>query len=192
MDFKKTEKRRLYIDMDGVIVNHMEPWLDGWNQISERKIKAEDIDVWDFWEKLLPKEEWSRFLSVIKKPGFFFNLKPFPGAVESILELKELYDVHIISTPVCASAASDKVDWCEDFLGIHVRNVHLTYEKWHYAEPGIHIIEDSAHNADRWNQEGGDALIIDTLYNQQASGRRYYGWKDMEAAWTAITRDLKG
>ena len=69
------EKKRLYFDMDGVLVD----FQSGIDKLSE--------DV---------KREYEGRLDEV--PGIFSLMDPMPGAIEAARILSEYYDVYILST----------------------------------------------------------------------------------------------
>lgn len=77
------------------------------------------------------------------EPGFFFSLKPIPGALVGVRALVRLgYDVQILSKPVTSSAHSylEKVQW----MGVHfpdlVNKINLTQDKGLFV--GEYLIDD--------------------------------------------------
>ena len=89
------EKKRLYFDMDGVIVDF----------VSALKLQSEET----------LKEYEGRFDEI---PGLFSQMKPVPGALEAVRKLNKKYDCYILSTAPWnnPSAWSDKVVWITENL----------------------------------------------------------------------------
>lgn len=89
------EKKRLYFDMDGVLVDFM----SGVAKVSD--------DV---------KKEYEGRLDEI--PGVFGLMDPMPGAIDAVHKLSEHYDVYILSTAPWnnPSAWADKVKWVTKHL----------------------------------------------------------------------------
>ena len=89
------EKKRLYFDMDGVIVDFE----------SALKLQSEDT-----------LKEYEGRLDEI--PGLFGQMKPIEGALEAVRKLNEVYDCYILSTAPWKnpSAWSDKVIWITEHL----------------------------------------------------------------------------
>ena len=83
-------KKRLYFDMDGVLVNF---------ETGIAKQSAETL-----------KEYEGRYDEI---PGIFGLMEPMPGAIEAVHKLNEHYDCYILSTAPWnnPSAWSDKVIW---------------------------------------------------------------------------------
>ena len=89
------QKKRLFFDMDGVIVDFM----SGVNRVSEEL-----------------REEYKGRLDEI--PGVFGLMSPIPGALDAVRKLNEYYDVYILSTAPWKnpSAWADKVTWVTNHL----------------------------------------------------------------------------
>lgn len=88
-------KKRLYFDMDGVIVD-----FD-----SALKLQSEET----------LKEYEGREDEI---PGLFGRMQPMSGAIEAVRKLNEIYDCYILSTAPWGnpSAWSDKVIWITRYL----------------------------------------------------------------------------
>ena len=88
-------KKRLYFDMDGVLVD----FESGLAQQSDKTLKEYD----------------GRFDKI---PGLFGMMQPMPGAIEAVHRLTEYYDCYILSTAPWKnpSAWSDKVLWITKYL----------------------------------------------------------------------------
>lgn len=72
---------RLIIDMDEVLVQMVQPMLDIYNQERGTSLSLDDITQYDL--SIYPGMQ-----DIFKRPGFFRNLKPYPGAIEALRRLK--------------------------------------------------------------------------------------------------------
>lgn len=82
------------------------------------------------------------------EPGFFYDLKPVPGALTGVRALMRMgYDVHILSRPVAESFASysEKAKWINTYFPELILKLHLTQEKELFR--GDYLIDD---DAEKW------------------------------------------
>lgn len=88
-------KKRLFFDMDGVLVD----FDSALSQQSEATLKQYE----------------GRFDEI---PGLFGLMKPMPGAIDAVHRLNEYYDCYVLSTAPWGnpSAWSDKVIWITKYL----------------------------------------------------------------------------
>lgn len=118
------KKKKLFFDMDGVLVD----FQSGIDKLSE--------DV---------KQEYKDNLDEI--PGIFSLMDPMPGAIEAVHKLKDHYDVYILSTAPWnnPSAWSDKVIWIKKYLGdVFYKRMIITHCK-NLCE-GDYLIDDRGKN----------------------------------------------
>ena len=89
-------KQRLYIDMDGVIVDF---------ESALRKLDNETL------------EKYNGILDEI--PGLFDLMEPMPGAIEAVTALAKLFDIYILSTAPWLNPSSwtSKVNWIHRYFG---------------------------------------------------------------------------
>ena len=117
-------KKRLYFDMDGVIVD----FVSALNLQSEETLK-----------------EYEGRLDEI--PGLFGQMKPMPGALDAVRKLNEKYDCYILSTAPWnnPSAWSDKVAWVTEHLDdVFHKKMVITHCK-HLCK-GDYLIDDRDKN----------------------------------------------
>jgi 5'(3')-deoxyribonucleotidase len=88
-------KRRLYFDMDGVLVD-FQSGLDKVDKATLAEYEGREDEI----------------------PGLFGLMDPMPGAIEAVHELAKRYDCYILSTAPWKnpSAWSDKVEWVTKYL----------------------------------------------------------------------------
>ena len=93
---RTTEKRRLFVDMDGVLVDF---------DSGVRRLDAETRAAY----AAAPDEA----------PGVFALMGPMPGAIEAMNRLADTFDIYILSTAPWKNptAWADKVRWIQRYLG---------------------------------------------------------------------------
>ena len=103
----KTDKKIIYIDMDGVL-----------------------CDYGSFLEKMINKG-MNKF-QVYQMLGVFEDLDPIPGAINSFNLLSKHFDVYILSTPMWSNPDSwkGKRIWVQNYLGkIAKKKLILSHNK---------------------------------------------------------------
>jgi len=90
-------KKRIYIDMDGVLCN--------FNKAYKHSLYSNPIQPF-------PQSQW----------GFFLNLEEIPGAIEAFKKLQEKYDVYILTKPSIwnLNCYTEKAAWVLNHLGFDV------------------------------------------------------------------------
>lgn len=117
-------KKRIFFDMDGVLVN----FESGIEKLSDEV-----------------KEQYKGRLDEV--PGIFALMDPIPGAREAVRLLSKHYDVYILSTSPWnnPTAASDKIEWVKKHMNeIFHKRVILTHHK--ELCQGDYLIDDRGKN----------------------------------------------
>lgn len=125
-------KKRLYFDMDNVLVD----FASGIAKLDKKTV-----------------EEYADRLDEV--PGIYALMEPMPGAIEAVHKLAEKYDVYILSTAPWKnpSAWADKVAWVTKYLDdvLHKRLI-LSHHK--DLLKGDYLIDDRPkHGADQFEGE---------------------------------------
>ena len=136
-----TQKKRLFFDMDGVLVD----FESALAQLDEQTLK-----------------EYEGRMDEI--PGLFGVMKPMPGAIEAVHRLNEYYDCYILSTAPWRnpSAWSDKVLWVTRYLDdVFHKRIVITHCK--NLCKGDILIDDRGNNGTsefegEWIQFGSEAF----------------------------------
>jgi 5'-nucleotidase len=118
------DKKIVYVDMDGVLVN-----LDAAIEALDPQVRAaygENVD---------------------EVPNLFMDPPPIEGAIEAFKKLSKVYDVYILSTAPWGntSAWGDKKNWVERYLGkAAYKRLILSHNKHLCA--GDYLIDDRRAN----------------------------------------------
>jgi len=126
------QKKILYLDMDGVLVD-FESGLQQYPMEVRNRYHDNPDEI----------------------PGIFSKMKPLDGALEAFIRLTEVFDVYILSTAPWdnPTAWSDKLEWVKVHLGEAARKrLILTHHK--NLNQGAFLIDDrNKHGADRFTGE---------------------------------------
>jgi 5'(3')-deoxyribonucleotidase len=127
---KKTDKKRLYFDIDNVLVD----FKSGLDQVSaEEKARYEDDGT--------GKAHYDDI------DGIYSKMRPMPDAIEAVNKLAKVYDVYILSTAPWnnPSAWSDKLEWIKKYFG---KTFHKRIILSHHKDllRGDYLIDDSEKN----------------------------------------------
>jgi 5'(3')-deoxyribonucleotidase len=107
---------RIFLDMDGVIVDLMSGWMPYLNNITAKNIKVEDVNIWGI-EKVFGVP-FSKARKPLHRPQFWQDLLPYPGAVEFVKELHDRgHEVYIATSPFPSDNCMwGKKEWVENHL----------------------------------------------------------------------------
>ncbi|MBR3940755.1 MAG: hypothetical protein IKJ71_01170 [Bacteroidaceae bacterium] len=142
-------RKRIYFDMDGVLVDF------------ESGVAKLDTET---------KEAYKGRID--ETPGLFALMEPMPGAIEAVQLLAKHYDVYILTTSPWnnPTAASDKIGWVKKHLNhIFHKRVIITHHK--ELLQGDYLIDDRGKNGasefnGEWIQYGSEQFPDwDTILN---------------------------
>ena len=144
------DKKILYIDMDGVLVD----FQSGIDKLSQQEL-------------LRHKKDYDEI------PHIFSKMEPMPKAIESFKTLCNHYDTYILSTAPWENptALNDKLEWVKTYLGdCAYKRLILTHHK--NLNKGHYLIDDRKNNgSDKFDGElihfgsSGDFKDWDSVIN---------------------------
>jgi len=119
-----TNKIRIAIDMDEVIADTIDKFIELYKLRHDTVIRLDEMDGKEFNE-VLPEDIKATLKSYIHEPGFFRDIKVMPGAIEVVKELCDKYDVYIVSAAMeFPNSLIDKYNWlAEHFPFISWKNI---------------------------------------------------------------------
>jgi len=98
MDSRRPMMKRLYIDMDGVLCDFKK--------------------AYDYQLQINPTQPYPQ-----SQYGFFIDLEPISGALDSVKRLQEYFDVWILTRPSVhnLSCYTEKAQWIRKYLGFDMQ-----------------------------------------------------------------------
>lgn len=170
-------------------------WLKKYYEYSGELIDPRTLKDWNFENYVTHKKI---FHGILREDNFFFNLDPFPGAVEYINKLvEEDFDVVFLTQLPRKSdfAAKDKRNWIKKFLpNFDLENLIFAHRK--LLVHGDVLFDDNPRHIDKWGDKWREnwcihvqdltapppiTATIDYLYNKE----QYSDWRFMnkDTAW---------
>lgn len=170
-----TSKKTIAIDMDGVLANNMQHYLDyHFNETGER-ISAADIQGLPEISFLPDPNAVRRHL---QQPGFFRTLPINPDAQEVVRDLNERFHVFIVSAAMeFPWSLNEKYEWlAEHFPFLNWRQFVFCGDK--SIIKADYLIDDHVKNLQTFE---GEPLIFSCFHNINESGyERMADWKAVE------------
>lgn len=175
--------------MDGVIVDFTAGWVSRYNRDFGADIQVEDVVTWGAPRQMTHFTTMSEFWNWVKSCGegasLFRRLDPYPGAIDSLHELRLLGHEIVIVTTKPHFAISDTHEWLAEHQ-IPTTEVHIVSDK---SEVDCDVyIDDGPHNLERLIDQRPDRCIIRYI---RPWNRPIEGVKDAES-WPDIHRVIEG
>jgi len=165
----------LLFDLDGICCDLMKKWLAAYNRDYNDNLRPEDITTWD-WEKFVKPECGKRIYHYLNRPGFFADLEPIAGCVESLGRLAEVCEL-VVVTASPRQAAGDKIAWVRRHLPMVPRgNIVITHRK--DLVRGDFMFDDAPKNLEN---HPAIRIMMDYPYNRHFHDcYRVHSWAEAE------------
>lgn len=160
------------LDVDGVLCDFMGPLVAEINVQLGTTFKREDVTCWDPRAALglTNKQMDAVYTMTARAPGWCRTLEPYPGAVEGFHRLKEVANIHIVTTPFHTSDywMKERVEWLKDHFHIPSEDITFTSRKeWISAD---YLVDDKVETCRKWDFANrytfGSAILWNTPHNQ--------------------------
>lgn len=125
---------RILVDMDGVLVNFEQGFLDEWRKQHPEKVFVPIEKKKSFYHEDDYPEEFKDLVKAISLGhNFYGNLKPIPGAIDALKKMKAMgHEVFICTSPSVTSktCVQNKFDWIGEHMGAEWKHqIVLTKDK---------------------------------------------------------------
>ena len=175
------ERLKIGIDLDDVINNLGEVWVDTYNRMYGDNLKVEDIKTWEIQNYA---KYGMRVFDALKVPGVCQRLSIQPGARQTIEWMQKFADVYIV-TATYPENFLDKVNWLNEHLPtMNPKNIIVCHHK-HLIELD-YLIDDSPKNMNGFK---GKYILFTKPWNEylteykhypQAENKRVNNWEDID------------
>lgn len=154
---------RIFIDLDDVTFDLARDWL--WYYNWRRSIRGLfGITHEEFFSEWDMEKNWPGAFDVLNIKGLFLGLRPFPGAVESINELRKKHDVLFLTSGLSQHAASEKLMCVENTFDYAMKkNTIVAHRKDVFGGPDDLLIDDRPDNVQGW---GGHSVLVRRYHNR--------------------------
>lgn len=177
--------KKLYVDYDGTIVNTISKICELYNEDFKfyknfHPIKWWEINTWDFVECDCATPEYIN--TYFNQPRFFRNITYMDWAKEVLDELKEDYDITIVSSGYSPNLKAKEV-WIKEnlpycnFIGVNLKKFN---DKSHIDMADGIFIDDSAHNLLTSNALINICFGDEYEWNKNWTGLRCKNWNDIK------------
>lgn len=166
----------ILLDCDGVLADFVSPALEIVHRLGGPKLLHDQLDAYDIGSVLDSEEARDELWHTVSEPGFCASLKPYPGALPVVQELREIGTVVCVTSPMATSPtwAHERAEWLHDYFGFDRGQVISTSGK-HYVAGDV-FADDAAQHLARWRDRWSDrrALLVDRPWNraERWSGQR--------------------
>lgn len=169
---------RIVVDMDEVLAQFIKKTLHRWNSINGTSFTREDITCWRM-ENVLGRDITGRSADGLidewlAEPGYYEDLEPLPGAIESVQQLMDRgHDIVIAtSVPEVALHAYDgKRKWMRRYFPKWSMKSFIASSRKGLVGGDI-LIDDGGHNITDWCAQGKTGgFLFDAPWNRDVGQR---------------------
>lgn len=159
-------------DVDGILVDFTKSYLSLLHADTGRLHAEHEIHSFDYAESIASKEEDARiWKQIAAKTGFVYNLPVYDGALDFLVQLRDLGRVVACTSPAGAVWTAERYDWLLQVAGFDKNDIVVTRAKG--LVHGDFLIDDAHHNILDWEASAlGDerlGVLFDRPWNAKYS-----------------------
>ncbi len=174
------------LDCDGVLADFVSATLDLVHTLGGRRHASDEVRTWEIFDSIGTPELRERVYDRMNREGFCRDvIRPYPGAVEAIADLREHADVYVVTAPFrTATWMSERLAWLGHHFALPADHVVFTERK--QLVRGDVFVDDKPDHVRRWDAGRractGRAFLWDQAYNREADLPRLRSWAELRAA----------
>jgi len=154
---------KIGIDMDSVLNNLEEVWLNSYNEIYKDSLKLSDITEWS-WHKVVKKECGEKIYDLLKVPSLFQYLSVKKNAIEVVSKLiRKNYDIYVVSASYPENIL-DKAKWLRKHFPFIDEDKYCFMNHKELLSSLDFLIDDGPHNIEKFPNK---IIAFDAPYNQK-------------------------
>lgn len=168
------------VDMDGVLENLHEVWIDWLNIRYDTNVKVADLEEWDI-STVFPDLSRNQIFAPLREEGLWRNVEPLGGAAEVIEGFQDSGFKVVVLTAAHPDTVVLKYQWLrEHFPMIKYNDVIFANQK--QLVMGDVLIDDAPHNL---IGGGYNKFLFDAPYNEKwrpphgLAYTRVFDWGDI-------------
>lgn len=182
-------KLTILCDMDSIIVNLTQKWLDLYNKDHNDSLTVDDMVHWDMAHNV---KIGRKIYDYLYSHEFFKHVDPIPGALEALKEIHgKGHNLVVLSAPSWpGTSASDKISWIKHHLPwFNKRDIILGHNK--HLVKGDVFIDDSPSNITAYRAHWPQSKIMTISYPYNQGSKQLCdvfaeSHRDTEKAWEQI------
>lgn len=149
---------RFLVDCDEVLADFQTPAFEVIKKVTGRSYTPEDFDTWDIWD-VVREDEAQAVSDGLEAPGFCASLKPTPGSIEAIREIREYADVYAVTSPQHNRHwVYERTEWLIQHFGFKKATIIHTAAK--YLVRGEFFLDDKPEHVENWTRENPDKVAM--------------------------------
>lgn len=149
------------LDVDGVLADFVAKYLDDLYALTGVRHTKAEVNDWEIKNALnLSKEVELRMVAKIEEEGWCYNIPILPDAQEGVQALREIANVHIVTSPWWSSTywAGERYRWLKDHFNFSYKEVTQTHSK--HKMHGDYLVDDKHGTLVKWKEAHSEGVPI--------------------------------
>ena len=158
------KRPRVLLDVDGVLADFLNEFLEFGNSLTGVRYKKEDIKKWDIFS-YFDEENCKKCIKYLSDPGFAAGLEPYEGSKAALEKIKELAELFIVTVPVYSSVTwvYERTMWLKKHFNINSDQIVYTASK--ELVTGDIFVDDRPEHVSAWKHQNPSGIAI--LWSQE-------------------------